>query len=70
MHEGDVISEDADFYGRTVILAARVGALARGGDTLVTDHLRSLLGDDVTFGDPVEVELKGLSGTHLLHPVI
>ena len=70
MHEGDVISEEADFYGRTVILAARVGALARGGDTLVTDHLRSLLGDEVSFGAPVEVELKGLSGTHRLHPVV
>ncbi len=69
MHEGDVISEDADFYGRTVILAARVGAVAKGGDTLVTDHVRGLLGDEVSFGEPVEVELKGLSGTHVLHRV-
>jgi len=70
MHEGDVISEDADFYGRTVILAARVGAVAKGGDTLVTDHVRGLLGDDVTFGQPVEIELKGLSGTHMIYRVI
>lgn len=70
MHEGDVISEDADFYGRTVILAARVGAHAQGGSTLITDHLRHLLGDASTFGPPVEVELKGLSGSHLLHPLL
>ncbi|MCB1007232.1 MAG: hypothetical protein KDB35_23815, partial [Acidimicrobiales bacterium] len=70
MHEGAVITENEDFYGRTVILAARVGARAAGGTTLVTDHLRSLLDDDVnSFGPPLDVELKGLSGTHRLHPV-
>ena len=70
MHEGAVIAEDADFYGRTVILAARVGARAAGGTTLITDHLRALLdGQLASFGPPLDVELKGLAGTHRLHPV-
>lgn len=47
-----------------------MGAHAQGGSTLVTDHLRRLLGDASTFGPPVEVELKGLSGTHLLYPLV
>jgi class 3 adenylate cyclase len=70
MHEGSVISEEDDFYGRTVIMAARVAAQAPGGDTLITDHLRRLLDASVgTFGPPVDVELKGMRGTHTLIPL-
>jgi class 3 adenylate cyclase len=65
MHTGAVIREDDDFFGRTVILAARVAAIARGGEILGTDVVRAATkDDDTTWGPPCEIALKGLSGTH------
>src|SRR5205807_10343417 len=40
IHVGEVIREARDFYGRTVILAARVADQARGGEVLVTPEMR------------------------------
>jgi adenylate cyclase len=46
--------------------AARIAGAARGGETLISDAVRMLLGDspELTFGAPFETELKGLPGTH------
>lgn len=68
LHRGAVVAKDGDYYGRNVALAARVAGEAQGGETLVSEDVREpLLEDDAfVFFDPVEVELKGLSGTHLL----
>jgi class 3 adenylate cyclase len=54
-----------------VVLAARIAAQARGGEILVSAPLKELAegARDVTFGDPRELGLKGLSGTHIVHPV-
>jgi class 3 adenylate cyclase len=69
LHIGEAIREEDDFYGRTVIVAARVAASASGGEILVTDAARDAVGDDVRFAEPREISLKGLSGTHRVHPV-
>lgn len=37
-HQGPVIESDGDLYGDAVNLAARVGALARGGKTLISGY--------------------------------
>ena len=60
LHVGEVIREASDFYGRTVILAARVADQARGGEILVTAEVSKACG---VSGDSREVSLKGLSGT-------
>ena len=72
MHAGEAIREEGDFFGRSVILAARIAAQARGGEILVSEALkrarrgrrrRRRLG----FDDGRELELKGLAGTHRVY---
>jgi class 3 adenylate cyclase len=72
MHAGVAIREDGDFFGRSVILAARIAAQAGGGEILVSEELkRRATGDDgdatMPFDEGRELELKGLSGTHLVY---
>jgi class 3 adenylate cyclase len=65
LHAGEVIKEGEDFFGRNVIMAARVASQANGGEILASSVLRSLLqGSDVTWGESRMVALKGLSGEH------
>ena len=72
IHTGEVIlGEDGDIYGRHVIVAARISAQARGGEVLVSSLVREIVEPrgDVQFGASRTVTLKGLSGTHIVHPV-
>ena len=71
LHTGEAIRERDDFFGRNVILAARIAAQATGGEILVSSLLKQLTesSGDIAFGEPREVSLKGLSGTHMLHAV-
>ena len=70
LHAGEVIKEGEDFFGRNVIMAARVASQAQGGEILASGVLKALLsGSDVTWGDKRMVELKGLSGEHEIWPV-
>jgi class 3 adenylate cyclase len=71
LHTGEAIRERDDFFGRNVVLAARIAAQATGGEILVSAPLKELAegSGDVSFGDARELGLKGLSGTHIVHPV-
>jgi class 3 adenylate cyclase len=72
LHAGEAIKEGDDFYGKNVIMASRVAGKAVGGEILVSSLLRSLVESSVgasMFGEPREVELKGLAGTHTLYSV-
>jgi len=71
LHTGEAIAEQGDFYGRHVNLAARVGAAADGGEILVSSLLKELTASsrEFEFGPGRELELKGLAGTHHVHPV-
>jgi class 3 adenylate cyclase len=65
LHAGEAIREEGDFFGRSVILAARIAAQASGGEILVSESLKERAGEsDVSFEGRRELELKGLSGTH------
>jgi class 3 adenylate cyclase len=66
LHTGEVIAEEGDFFGKNVILAARIAAQASGGEILVSDELRAAAGDGnvVAFDQGRELELKGLAGRH------
>jgi class 3 adenylate cyclase len=60
-----------DFFGRNVIMAARVASQAKGGEVLVSGVLRSLVaGSDVAWGERRMAELKGLPGEHEIWPVM
>jgi class 3 adenylate cyclase len=71
IHAGQVIREADDFYGRTVVVAARVAAQAEGGEILVTPAVREAAAPSgVTFDAPRHVALKGLSGFQAVHRVV
>ena len=40
LHTGEVIAEEGDFFGKNVILAARIAAQAGGGEILVSEQMR------------------------------
>jgi class 3 adenylate cyclase len=72
LHVGEPISLSADFFGKAVIVAARIASLARGGEILVSSTLRDLTesAGDLRFAEAGEVQLKGLSGTQRLYRAI
>ena len=72
MHTGEAIEEDGDLFGRPVVLAARIANQASGGEILVSSLVREIVESrgDLSFGASREVELKGLVGQHLLHPLL
>jgi class 3 adenylate cyclase len=71
LHTGEAIREADDFFGKTVILAARIAAEARGGEILVSALVKELAQSpgDIRFDDGREVALKGLSGAFTLYSV-
>jgi class 3 adenylate cyclase len=72
LHTGEAIREEADFYGKNVVLAARIADQARGGEILASSVVRQLTesAGDVQFENEREVELEGLAGTHTVYRVI
>jgi len=65
LYSGEVIKEGEDFFGRNVIMAARVASQARGGEILASAVLKALVeGSDVSWGEKRTVAPKGLSGQH------
>jgi len=72
MHTGEAIRQDSgDLFGRHVIIAARVGALANGGEVLVSSIVKEIASarGDLHFGEGTTVELKGV-GDQLVYPVL
>lgn len=72
LHVGEPINESADFFGKAVILASRIAALAHGGEILLSATLHDLTesAGDLRFSDVGEVQLKGLAGTHRIYKAI
>ena len=72
IHTGEAIVGDrGDLFGRHVNLAARVANCARGGEILVSSLVHEIIDarGDLRFDPPRDVELKGLVGTHTVHPL-
>ena len=70
LHTGEVITDSSgDLFGRHVNKAARIANLAGGGQILVSGTVREIAtgNHDIEFGTAVEVELKGLEGSHVVH---
>lgn len=66
LHSGFVMADASDFYGRNVVLAARIADHARGGEILVSRTVREYTGSDPTFEfeSRGEQHFKGLLGEH------
>jgi class 3 adenylate cyclase len=71
LHTGEAIREADDFFGKAVILAARIADQARGGEILVSSLVRELTESrgEFAFEAAREVALKGLTGMHRLFVV-
>lgn len=71
LHTGEAIRDEADFYGKNVVLAARITDQARGGEILVSAVVKQLTesAGDIRFDDARELELDGLAGTHTVYRV-
>jgi class 3 adenylate cyclase/pimeloyl-ACP methyl ester carboxylesterase len=60
LNAGEPIAEADDLFGTAVIVAARIAALAKGGEVLVSDVVRQLVaGKGFLFNDRGEHALKG-----------
>ena len=70
IHAGTAVLREGDYFGRNVAKAARVTALADGGETLVTEEVRERLADDSGLERFGSVQLKGLAGEHVVWRVM
>jgi class 3 adenylate cyclase len=72
LHAGEVLRHEDDFYGRTVVVAARISALALGDEILASDLVYALASGLGTFafGEPRNVALRGLDGAFEVYPVL
>jgi class 3 adenylate cyclase len=60
LNAGEPVEDEGDLFGSTVILAARIAAIAEAGEILVSDVIRQLLsGKAFMFNDRGEHALKG-----------
>jgi class 3 adenylate cyclase/uncharacterized RDD family membrane protein YckC len=71
LHTGEVVRDSGDFFGRNVVIAARIADLADPGQILVSSVVKELTesGGDIQFSPPREVELKELTGTYRVFEV-
>jgi class 3 adenylate cyclase len=68
VHTGPAIRRGHDFFGRNVVVAARIAAQAKGDQILVSDELHALA-PDVPVTAAGDLVLKGLEGTQRVHRV-
>ena len=63
LNAGEVIHEDGDIFGSAVTATARISAHARGGEILVSEVVKALVGNlsDLEFEDRGHVDLKGFT---------
>jgi class 3 adenylate cyclase len=69
---GEPIHDDKDMFGTSVIMAARVMAMAKGGQILASQiaHDLASTSGDFEFRPLGPMELKGLPGSHPLFEVV
>ena len=69
---GEPIQDEDDMFGLSVIMAARITAIARGGQVLLCPVSYALVSSsgDFDFRPLGPVELKGLEGSHHLYEVV
>ena len=71
LNTGDVISEDDDYFGSSVIVAARIAAVAKGGEILLSEATKAVAGRiRVPLVDRGRHELRGLSEACRLYEAV
>lgn len=67
IHCGAVVSRDGDYFGRNVAKAARITAMADGGQTLLSAEAHEGTGGAVAAEPHGTFELRGMTGEHELY---
>ena len=69
LHVGEAINEASDLFGRTIIVASRIAAVAEGGRICVSSEMQRVLSatDEFRFKMLGEKPLKGLTGLHEIY---
>ena len=72
LNTGEAITDENDFFGKSVIIAARVSSKADKDEIYVSSLTRQITesAGDINFEDKGEVTLKGLSGVHTISAVV
>jgi len=72
LNTGEAIREGGDFFGKTVVLAARIGSAASGGQILVSSTFKAMTesAGDIRFDQGRDMNLKGLSGSYRVYRVL
>jgi class 3 adenylate cyclase len=71
LHSGFVIANPDQLLGRNVVLAARIAAIAKGGEILTSSALKRYTETDPSFRFELrgEFHFKGLHGEHVVYAV-
>jgi class 3 adenylate cyclase len=71
IHLGTSVRRGDDLFGRNVAMAARVAAMADGGQILLSEQVRAAVTecDGITIDVGRDVELKGFAGHYRLYAV-
>jgi adenylate cyclase len=64
LHTGNAKAEGGDFFGRTVVIAARIASIANGGEILLSQAAQDELEGAFPLNGPRSTALKGLSGLY------
>jgi predicted ATPase/class 3 adenylate cyclase len=71
IHTGEAIQREADYFGTTVNRAARIRAIAEGGETLVSAPAAAVISDqvpeDTRLVEVGRAQLKDLQGRETIH---
>lgn len=72
LHTGEVLSRDGKLFGAAINATARITAKAHGGEIVVSETLKQLVGSapDVTFKKRGRVTLKGFPERWVLYDVV
>jgi len=70
LHAGNAKAEGGDFFGRTVVVAARVSSMADGGEILLSQEVQQDLNGAFPLEGPKALALKGLSGIYTVFELV
>ena len=70
VHTGEPVVSSEGYVGLDVHRAARIGDAANGGQVLVSESTRSLVGDEIALRDLGEFRLAGLDRPERLYQVV
>jgi len=70
MHSGNAKAEAGDFFGRMVVIEARIAGAAAGGEILASQVVQQDLSGSLPLGGERSLDLKGLVGHHAVFPVL